>query len=293
MQLVVDSFQAVIRYYPPWLQVEMAAAWPMLRLEASRLALEVLQAEHDGVQYADAVKRIDFPLMSRVHFGLEDLLQHRLPPSLRDTIRNLARAGKMGEFDGLRRAMFHGATHDDPQGALLRFFLYEGARLDLLIATWDFPELEAVGALTRIDREAQRILLEQLAMPQMHKEDVRPLHVLVAELALHAFGDAENITHTLQGTDAINRVLRLADIVRTVRGLDAPYAAVARIDAFDDELGSQQIADRYPWHFSTANAVDKRRSRLRQALDDGDLPAVTDGSRLVDIIQSAAREEES
>lgn len=292
MQFILDSVHALARHYPPWFQAEIAEALPALRLEAMRLALEVMQAERDNIPYADAVRRVDFPLMGRVHFGLEDLLQHRLPPFLREAIRSLIGAARCGEFDELRRAMFDGAANDDPQAALLRFLLYEGARFDLMVATWDIPELEVVGALARVDREAQRILQERLAMPHMHAPDVRPLHVLWADLALHAFGDAEAATQSLQDPESIGLVQRLTEITRIIRGLDAAYAAVARADAFSEEMGSQQLVDRYPWHFSTSNAVDKRRSRLRQAVSEGRPPVVTDGSRLVDLIQGAAREEE-
>lgn len=290
MQLVVDSMRAVVQHYPGWLRAEMEEALPSMALEASRLALEVMQAERDGIPYVDAARRIDFPLMGRVHFGLEDLLQQRVPDFVRQAVRSLAAATKRGEFDELRRCLFAGAARrDTPEAALLRFLLYEGARIDLLAATWHIPELEVLGALARIDAEAQTILEARLSMPQMFEGDVRPLHVLVVDLALRAFGDAESVALALQERDdAVELVLRLVEATRTIRGLDAPNAAVARAEAFDEEVGAEQLCDRYPWHFASPNTVDQRRSRLRRAIAGGAPPLVTDGSRYIDVI----REEE-
>ena len=292
MELVFESFQAVARHYPPLLQAEMAAGLPSLALEASRLALEVMQAERDGLPYAEAARRIDYPLMGRVHNVLRDLLQVRLPDYMRGAVRSLAAAAKQGEFDGLRRSIFNGADGNDLQAALLRFGIYESTRLDLLIATWEIPELEVVGALERIDREAQTTLRDLLTMPEMREGEVRPLNVLFAELAIRAFGDADALTRAMQSTEAIEMVLRLADATRTIRGLDAPNAAVARAELDEDEIGSQQLVDAYPWHFPTTNAVDQRRSRLRQAMSENKPPLVTDGSRFVDMVREAARKEE-
>lgn len=294
MELVLDSVRAVARHYPAWLQAEIELALPSVALEASRLALEVMQAERDGIPYAEAVRRIDLPLMGRVHFGLEDLLQSRLPPALRDAVRSLAHAAKRGEFEGFRRALFAGAAREgEPQAALLRFLLYEGARIDLLVATWDLPELEALGTLGRIDREAQAVLSRRLAMPEMHDGEVRPLHVVMAELAVRAFGDADAASLAAQEqSEAMDFILQLAEVTRTIRGLDAPYAAVARADAFEEEMDSQRLVDVYPWHFRSPNAVDQRRSRLRRMIKAGKPPVVLDGSRLIDVILADLRSEE-
>lgn len=66
MQLVLDSVRIFAKHYPPWMQAEVEEALPSLSLEATRLGLEVMQAEQDGVPFADAVRRINFPLMSRL-----------------------------------------------------------------------------------------------------------------------------------------------------------------------------------------------------------------------------------
>src|SRR5262249_47949735 len=157
-------------------------ALPSLGLEATRLALEVMQAEQDGVPFADAVRRIDFPLMSKLHFGIEHLLQHRIPPEVRQGIKELTAATKRADFDGLRRAIFAAASAGDPQGALLRFLIHEGNNVDLLVTTWEAPEFEVLGALGRLEYEGQRVLYERLAMREMHDDDVRPFQVMLAEL---------------------------------------------------------------------------------------------------------------
>lgn len=294
MQLVLDSVRAITRFYPPALQAEMESALPDIALEASRLALEVMQAERDGVPYAEAVRRIDFPLMGRVHFGLQDLLQQRLPKALRNAVRGLAEAASGGEFDDLRAGLFaDAADRSSVQSALLRFLLYESTRIGLLVLTWELPELEALGALGRIDREAQAILSGRLAMPEMHDGRVRPLHLLVADLALRAFGDAETVRRAVQEREeTVAFVLELIEATRTIRSLDAPFAAVAHADAYEEEMDSQRLVDTYPWHFQRANDVDQRRSRLRKMLKAGKPPVVVDGSRLIDIILAEQRKEE-
>jgi len=293
VQLVFDSVRAFAKHYPPWLQDEVESALPSLGLEATRLALEVIQAEQDGIPYAEAVRRIDFPLMGRVHLGLEDMLQHRMPVALRRTMREIVAATKRGEFDDLRRAVFAAATQDDPQGALLRFIVHEGNNIDVLVATWDAPEFEVLGTLARLEYDGQAMLFERLAMPEMHADDIRPFHVLLAELVEHALGDASAVALALQGKrEAVDLVLELVEATRTIRGLDAPYAAVARADTFEEEVGAQELVDRYPWHFKTVDAVYQRRSRLRDKIADGEPPLVLDGSRLIDLLLEEARKED-
>jgi hypothetical protein len=293
MQLVLDSVRAVATYYPPWLREEVEGALPSLGLEATRLALEVMQAEQDGIPFAEAVRRIDFPLMSKVHFAIEDLLQHRVPNELRPIIRGLAAATKRGEFDELRRAVFAGASGGDPQGALLRFLIHEGNNIDVLVATWDLPEIEVLGALGRVETESQRMLYQRLAMPEMHAADIRPFHVMLADLIEYAVGDADAVARVLQERkEAVDLVLQLVEATRTVRGLDAPNAAVARAESFDADIGSQQLVDRYPWHFKSVNAVDQRRSRLRRDIAKGEPPLVLDGSRMIDLLLEEARKED-
>jgi len=292
VQLVFDSVRAFAKHYPPWLQDEVEGALPSLGLEATRLALEVMQAEQDGIPFADAVRRIDFPLMGRLHFGVEDMLQHRIPAEFRQTIRGLAAATKRGEFDELRRAIFTGASAADPQGALLRFLIHEGNNIDVLVATWDVPEFEVLGALGTTEYESQRVLYQRLAMPEMHADDIRPFHVMLAELVEHAVGDATAVARVLQEREeAVDLVLQLVEATRTIRALDAPNAAVARADTFDEEIGSQQLVDRYPWHFTSVNAVDQRRSRLRRDIAKGRPPLVLDGSRFIDVLLEEASEE--
>ena len=294
MQLVLDFARTIIGFYPAVVQEELREALPSITLEASRLALEVMQAERDNVPYVDAVHRVTFPLMGRVHFGLQDLLQYQLPAPVRAALGGLAAAAKGGGFEDLRRSLFASAAgEDDMQSALLRFFLFECARIELLVATWELPEVEVLGSLARLDREAESIIRARLAMKEMIDQDVRPLNVVAAELFLRAISDADGAARQmLGGSDAIQMVLHLVEATRMIRGFDAANAAVARVDAFESEIGSQQLADRYPWHFSTPNAVDKRRSRLRRAIADGRPPYVEDGSRMIDFIRAPATDED-
>ena len=292
MDLVLDVVRALAKHYPPWIQAELESGLPSIELEATRLALEVVQAERDAVPFAVAVRRIDFPLMGRVHFGLEDLLQHRLPPEFRAVVANLAAATKRGEFDEWRRSLFLAAARRDIQGALFRFILHEANNLDLLVATWTQPEFEVLGTLSKLEHDGETILKDQLASVPMQADDVRPLHVLFAELFLRALADAQDVARVVgEQEDAMAAVLKLIDATNAARALDAPNAALLRRDALEEDIGAQELVDRYPWHFNSVDAVYQRRSRLCRDFADGEPPFVTDGSRLIDLILEHAQED--
>jgi hypothetical protein len=294
MQLVALAARSVFNFYPPAFRAAIEPALPALLLDASQLAVEVMRAEQEGILFPDAARQVRFPLLGRVHFGLGDLLQRRLPVELRDGVRAAVRQAARGDLDGLRRAFFTAAVRrDDPQAALMRFLLYQAVRLNLLVATWDDPAVEVLGSLARIEREAQGMLDEILAMEELHDEEVRPLQVVVSEFFIRAFQDAEEARRAvmMQSAEAISIIQGLVESTTLVRALYAPDAAVACPDAFEDDMGSQQLADRYPDHFTTANAADLRRSRLRRAIAQGKPPVATRGDRLIDLIREGHDEE--
>jgi hypothetical protein len=106
-----------------------------------------------------------------------------------------------------------------------------------------------------------------------------------------AFKDAATAQRVLTGSEeSMDIIEQMIDATRAIRTLDAPNAAVARAEVFEEELGSQQIADRYPHHFPTANAVDLRRSRLRKAFSKGNVAVHKD--RFIDLILEELRDEE-
>lgn len=295
MLAVTSTLDTLVSLYPPYLRPELEKAMPSLALEAGRLALEVLAAEANGIPYKTAIARPDFALMARVHHGLLDLLQWRLSPELREGVRYVVRRVAEGDVEPFRRVIFAmAARRGDPEAALARFMLFEAVRLNLYVRTWDSPQLEAWGCIDRIEDDAERIVSQLLNVPEMFEEDTRPLNVLVAESLLRLHIDASNVMDVLRQHvgDVIDDMMLMTDATRIVRALDAPDAAAFRPMKAPEPLGSQQIADRFPWHFPSANAVEKRRSRFRARFDP-DEPPEPSGNRLIDVLADAVREEET
>ena len=183
-----DVRYQLLSFYPDHVRPEVEAALPELELQAARLGMEVLHAERSGVAYAEAVRRPgDWPLMARVHFGILDFLQFEIPRDLAEAVRVVF--GRVQAWDGLedlrRLAVCHAALHSGrADAAFVRFMLYQAMRLNLWIITWDEPAAEALGCMTQIDRDAEAILRDRLVQDEMFGEEVRPLHVLVADAAV-------------------------------------------------------------------------------------------------------------
>jgi hypothetical protein len=292
MLALTTAVRSIASFYPPRFRAEIERDIPRLMLQAGALAWEVMRAEEDGIRYAEAVHRPEFPLMGRVHYGLADMLQWRLTPELREALQELARHAERGEFDDARRLLFIIAfRRRDPEAAIARFLLFEGVCLNLLLATWDRPDVEAIGALAEVVAEAQTVVDELLGHPAMYEDDVRPLHVLVAEMVIHLEQRHARRVAALRNQmgEFLQDLVEQVEATRLVRSLDASDAAVFRPGPFPESFGSQQIADRYPWHFPSANAVEKRRSRLRARLRRQDWLVDPRRDRVVDVLLGGDR----
>lgn len=154
--------------------------------------------------------------------------------------------------------------------------------------TWDDAAVEALGCLDTIDRTAQQCVADFLRTVDPVPEGVRPLHVLVSEMFLRMMQDYSAMRAWVrQSKEVFHAIERLIDATAVTRKLDAKDAAVVRGQL--DELGSQEIADRYPWHFATASAVDQRRSRLTRRLSGGRRVKAS-RDRLIDILRDGMSE---
>jgi hypothetical protein len=280
-------------FLPEPLRQQLEREMPAISVSLMRLALEVVAAEQQGISYRDACERIDFPQMASVHHGLLDQLQSQPPQHLRAFIRTLIDRAEAGDFDSARKLLFEIACRADAEAAFARFLLFQAVRLNLYFNTWELPLFEAWGSIDRVERKAERVLRELLDLEEMHHRDVRPLHVLVKEMLMHLEIDAdlvrERVRQRLGGF--VEKAEMLACAHGHVRALDARDAAVFRPGRSPEKLGSQRIADRYPHHFATANAVDQRRRRLRRRQDPDQLP-VPSGDRLIDIMLDAVKDKE-
>ncbi len=286
MLLVRNFFTYISAFYPDDLRRQLRKEIPTLSLATGRLALEVLDAETRRIKFGDAVLDPSFPLMGRLHFGVADTLMQRLDPKMVKAIKKMVSHAACGDFDPVRQLTFAVATRPNtPEGALCRFVLWEAIRLNVLVGTWNDPIFEAAGCLWDADQHAEELLLNFLQDPQMLEEDVRPLNVLVQaateclERSVSRFRSA--IEH--HGT-ALRELLAKAEFLQTVRGLDARSAAALWPGESHEGLGSQRIADRFPQHFPSANAVEAQRTRSSRRVK-GHRSTKKQEVRLIDLIQ--------
>lgn len=261
--------QEILPLLPAPMRRAVELALPALTVQAARLGLEVLDAEQRGLRFSEAVQRIEFIKMQRVYFATSNLLQEPLPGALQKALRGLLNKVAAGDFDPSRKVLFAIATRrDDPEAALCRFLLWLSVRINLLIFTWSKPEVETLGVLAAMEGEAERMLRSLLDVSDLQDPDIRPLHVLIAGM-LHQTrlaADQTLIEAVNQWGVEFEEVMQQAVLLERVRALDARSAATMPAAHGEEQLGSQQIVDRYPQHFDTVGAMEKQRSRVRHAL---------------------------
>lgn len=266
--VVVPLVEFVASFYPEPIRVELEAAIPALSLDATRLGLEVLAAEQQGIRFSEAVIREGFPLMERVNFGAQAMLQHRLPPTLRDAAAAMLAHGLNGGFDSIRKLTFAAAIRPhDADAALCRFLLWVGIRINLLVETWDEPAAEANGTLDAMDDRAEDALREFLAFPELiHDPDVRPLHLLVGEMLIRTGLESRDrfaLAVEQYGAE-LTEIMANALAIEEVRKLDDRHAVLFLPGRFAGQPGSVQIASRYPMQHKSAAALEQTASRFRR-----------------------------
>ena len=256
---------------------------PAVALEAMRLGMEVMAAEQRGVRFSSAVERAaEFPLMGRVYWGMQNLLQSQVPPSIREAFRTMLDQAIDGKFDSWRHLLFAVSRRKgDPEAALCRFLIWSAVRINLLIATWHQPQVQACRVLDSLEDRTEEVLRELFDVSDIEEPDCRPLHMLVAIVLQEAYAAMKPLL--MGGMTEIEA--EMAHALRVVRGLEARDAAMFSPGRSSGAIGSQQIVDRYPQHdFKSANAMEQRRSRI--AKKPGQLPTVSD--RVIDLIHEFA-----
>jgi hypothetical protein len=271
--------QQLLPFFPIELRGAVELEAQTLSLSATRLGLEVLDAERRAITFSSAVERAgEYPLLGRVYYGALNLLQWQVPPQMREMLRLILTHTIEGRFESVRQFLFSIARRkDDAEAALCRFMLWAAVRINLTILTWHQPLLEAVGTLDQIEERSEAVLRELLEVPDLVEPDCRPLYVLVAIALEEACAAAAPL---LAG--AMTRFeSESGDALRLVRGLTARDAAVFQPGRFTGAPGSQQILDRFPQHdYPSVGAIEQQRSRIRKRIDT---LSPADG-RLIDII---------
>ena len=269
-----------------------------LEAPAARLALEVVDAERADNPFAKAARQATrFPLISFLHFGMQDALQYELPKELLEPVRDALRQMLPVDFTNPRRVIFAAAVAAEggPLGAIARLFLYEAIRLNLTIATWERgADLEASGCLLAMEDEAERTLRDALKEPAVAAPDAQPLNYLVADAMAKLLRLWDEYAATISRCTAEYRAHfdRLVEVAEVAQQSGAAQAAVVRaalaLPLEAEKVGSQQTLDRHPLLFKSTNAVDKTRSRLTAAVAKG-LPAPR--TRVIDLLLEIAVED--
>jgi hypothetical protein len=283
--------QVVLPFFPASVRDSMEHELPLVALQAYQLGVDVMVAEQQGIRYSEAVRRPEFIKMGRVFYGAINLLQWRLPSAVLEAVRAMLRCAMSGKFEPTRKLLFVIANRKhDPEAALCRFLLWVAVRVNLVVLTWDDPGVDVRGSLDATEDAAEDALRQLLSQAdsEIQEADFRPLHVLVADAAMHLYIHDRTIVEAMSGFKAeLQEMLTNAEALELVRALDARSAAMFWPGGSSGEMGSQQIFDRYPQHFESANALEQRRSRLRRKIAARE----PSGDRFIDVIRSSDGDE--
>lgn len=296
------AFEDFLQIYPESIRELVRAGLDELRAEAAALGFEVLRAERNGLSYADAARTPGYTLMARVHFGTTDFLQFELPGEIQEVVRQMMRRAREVNLDHVDRFAFAiaGASDLAVESALMRFLIYQCLRLNVWVISWpvrEAAELEAAGVLLELDVEAEERLRERLAMVTMHRADVRPQVVLLAELFefLHDSLRQHRDLIRHEGGPFLKYMNQMVTATKIARTLDAADAVLLRneIDAAmqRDSLQLLPLVERHPLVLTSVDAAKQRRRRLHRKLAAGE-DARPSRPRLIDMLQDILGEVE-
>lgn len=241
-----------------------------LKAQAMEVALQLRRADLQNLPMSEAVNRWgEFPLLAKLHHGIQPFLCFELNAEqeivIRDIFRQLGVAP--AAVMGARTALFHvAAGTEGPERYIARFLAYEGARLNLMVATWDQPAIEAAGLLRQFDETAEALLATQIEEVPAGDES---FSVFVAQVMLHLFVAVEDRQEELVAavTHVKDDLQRRTRAIARARTFGSAKNAVLRNDlARDNERkASRELADIFPEILATTNHVDKVRSLLPEA----------------------------
>jgi hypothetical protein len=139
---------------------------------------------------------------------------------------------------------------------------------NLLVFTWSKPEIETLSVLAAMEDKAEEMLRRLLDVTDLREPDLRPLHVLVGRM-LHETWLATGRTLVEAMADwgsELGEFMQRGELLERVRALDARSAATLPPLGSFEQVGSQQLVDRFPQHFETVAAMEQHRSRLKRSL---------------------------
>lgn len=283
--------------YPEPIRSAVENSLPDLMLDAARVGLEVLKAERAKISFGDAVHQPrDFPMMQRIHFGFIEMLEYEVPTSLAGPVKEMLQRAREFDDGDLGRALFAAAAYDDGTAdrALLRFLIYELTRATAWALSYGDPTVEVLGCHQALDIEAESRMRARFESALMFDEDVRPLQILIAEAMEYLVEQQHERLAVVRahGKDIMDLVGTVMAQAQAARVAAAPEAIVLRnhyaAEIGGDTLGAQELSDRHPDLFPSAEAVWQRNSRLKKAIATGSIGARR--PRLIDLMRDAMGE---
>jgi hypothetical protein len=151
-----------------------------------RVGLDAFHARQSGIPFhAAANDGENYPHLRRFHLAATDMLQLPLPSELVPWFERFMRSPVppvAAELQNLIARSAVDASAAPVERAFLQFLLYQGARLNLVVAAWrNDHEFASAGArMADVDRIAHDELEWLLANAAKLGPEDRPLHVLVA-----------------------------------------------------------------------------------------------------------------
>jgi hypothetical protein len=279
---ILRDFAACLRLDDVIPSADIEAGLEHLEAEAERIALDAYSAQRRGVPLSEAAcDFVNFPQLARFHAAVDDILSMSIPPELVTWVQSLLSMPEPPSFDGMRTAMVAAAA--DPvhprRQALARFALFEGVRLNLVLATRWFPH-ETIGVgveMGDLDRIAEARVASWLAAGPAVPNDVRPFHVIVSA-AVHALNaHAEELRAGLVHLqcDFVVAAERRAAVEEMLNEMDVRDALLIRNEiapAFGEQrLTVEHLQERHGFVLGdvSRNALDKRIGRARTRSKDG------------------------
>lgn len=299
------EFASALRLHEVFDPSELELGIRHLEAEAERIALDAHTAMTHGVPLAEAVHDVaNFPYLARVHAAVDDLLTLSLPPPLVDWLTSLLAMPEPPAFDSMRTALVVAAA--EPQsphrGALARFILFEGVRLNLvLLAKWHPHETYGVGLELRdLDAIAEARVDEWFAEEPAAPEGTRPFHVIVSAAAQSLGEHAAAFRAALVGVqqELVEGLQMRAKVEELLTEMDVRDALLFRnqfAPAFGEQRLSVELLQERHWHVLaelSRDALDQRAKRARDkarqmAQDTGESPKRR-RIALLDLLRDAA-----
>lgn len=290
---------------------QLSAGLDEMYAQLLRVGLDAYHARQAGIPFhVAATDGETYPHLRRFHLGATDLLQMPLPAELVPWLERLMRSPVppvAAELQNLIARLAINPATPALERAFVEFLLYQGARLNLVIAAWR-NEREVVSAGIRM-ADIDRIAGEELAWLLQHAADLgpeeRPLHVLVAMGMERLTRDVQELLRELRAiTNEVAHAQKIraifeAKVEAYLRDMNLTDAVLVR-NRVAPELGEQRLpleilrAERpLALEGMSRAAMDQRVKRLVGHLGDTrGLPARRD-TALIDLIEDRLVEEES